>query len=93
MDRELARGLEAAGIDLPCRKDQEHTPACHLYGFQSFRYAHTRLRFGRVSDRDLQEQIGEASFAATGRHVKQAETHQRRTYEACLPKSLKVKAG
>ena len=41
----------AAGIHLPCRKDHEHTPACHVYGFHSFGYTNATYNFGRVPDR------------------------------------------
>jgi integrase len=93
LDRMLARIQKAAGIHLPCREDHEHTEACHLYGFHSFRYAHATYNFGRVSDRDLQEQMGHATFSTKQRYIKYAETHQQRVYDVFLPKSLKVKVG
>jgi integrase len=92
LDRTLARIQKAAGIHLPCREDHEHTPACHLYGFHSFRYAHATYNFGRVSDRDLQEQMGHATFSTMQRYIKYAEIHQKRVYDVFLPESLKAKA-
>ena len=92
LNRTLARIQKAAGIHLPCREDHEHTPACHLYGFHSFRYAHATYNFGRVSDRDLQEQMGHATFSTTQRYIKYAEIHQKRVYDVFLPESLKAKA-
>jgi integrase len=93
LDRDLARIQQAAGIHLPCRESHKHTPACHLYGFHSFRYAHATYNSGRVSDRDLQEQMGHASFTTTQQYIKYAETHQQRAYDVYLPESLKVKAS
>jgi integrase len=93
LDRTLARIHKTAGIHLPCREGHEHTEACHLYGFHSFRYAHATYNFGRVSDRDLQEQMGHATFRTTQRYIKYAEMHQQRDYDVFLPKSLQVKAG
>jgi integrase len=93
LDRTLAKIQQAAGIHLPCREDHEHTPACHLYGFHSFRYAHATYNFGRVSDRDLQEQMGHASFTTTQRYIKYAEEHRRKQYDVFLPKSLAGVAG
>jgi integrase len=84
---------KAAGIHLPCREDHEHTDACYLYGFHSFRYAHATYNFGRVSDRDLQEQMGHSTFRTTQRYNKYAEMHQQRAYDVFLPKSLKGNAG
>ena len=56
--------------------------------------AHATNNFGRVSDRDLQEQMGHATFSRTKqRYIKYAEIHQQRVYNVFLPKSLKVKAN
>jgi integrase len=93
LDRTLARIQKAAGIKLHCRESHEHTPACHLYGFHSFRYAHATYNFGRVSDRDLQEQMGHATFSTTQRYIKYAGIHQKRVYDVFLPESLKAKAS
>ena len=93
LDRDLRRIQEAAGIHLPCREDHEHTPQCHVYGLHSFRYAHATYNFGRVPDRDLQQQMGHASFTTTQRYIKYAETHQDKAYDVFLPKSLKAKTG
>jgi len=90
LDRELHRIEKAAGIHLPCREDHEHTDACHFYGFHSFRYAHATYNSGRVPDRDLQRQMGHASFTTTQRYIKYAEEHQERDYDVFLPKSLKA---
>jgi len=92
LDRELHRIQTAAGIHLPCREDHKHTPTCHVYGFHSFRYAHATYNFGRVPDRDLQEQMGHASFATTQRCIKYAEEHQVKEYDVFLPKALKPKS-
>jgi integrase len=70
LDRELARIQEAAGIHLPSREDRGHTPACHLYEFRSFSYAHATYNFRRVSDRDPQEQMGHTTFCTTQRYIK-----------------------
>jgi integrase len=93
LDRDLRRIQEAAKIHLPCRENHEHTPQCHVYGFHSFRYAHATYNFGRVPDRDLQQQMGHACFTTTQRYIKYAEVHQDKTYDVYLPKSLKAKSG
>jgi len=89
LDRELHQIQRAAGIHLPCRKDHEHTPTCHVYGFHSFRYAHATYNFGRVPDRDLQERMGHASFNTTKRYIKYAEAHQDRAYDVFLPEAIR----
>ncbi len=89
LDRDLCRIQEAAGIHLACREDHKHTSQCHVYGFHGFRYSHATYNYGRVLDRDLQEQMGHASFNTTQRYIKYAETHQDRVYDAYLPAALK----
>jgi integrase len=91
--RQLAAIEEAAGIYLLCGENHEHTQWCHLYGFHSFRYAHATYNFGRVPDRDLQEQMGHRSFTTTERYIKYAKEHQQRAYDVFLPKALKGVAG
>ncbi len=93
LDRDFARIQKAAGIHLPCREDHEHTPSCHLYGFHGLRYAHATYNFGRVTDRELQGQMGHSSFNTTLRYIKYAEAHQERAYDAYLPQSLKQQAN
>lgn len=90
LDRTLVRIQQAAGIHLPCREEHEHTDRCHVYGFHSFRYAHATYNGGRVPDRDLQEQMGHASFNTTLRYIKYASTHQERSYDAYVPDSIKT---
>jgi len=92
LDRDLARIQKEAGIHLTCLEEHDHTPSCHLYSFHSFRYAHATYNFGRVSDRDLQEQMGHASFNTTLRYIKYAEGHQKTAYDAYIPSSLKNRA-
>jgi integrase len=89
----FAKLQTAAGIHLPCPGEHEHTDRCHLYGFHDFRRAHATYNYGRVSDRDLQSQMGHASFATTQRYIKFAEQHREKAYDVLLPKSLVTAAG
>ncbi len=91
LDRELARIQRAAEIDLPCREQHEHTPACHLYGFHSFRYAHATYNYGNPR---LQQQMGHASETMTRHYVKYAKDHQKQPYNPYLTEGLKkLQAG
>lgn len=83
----------AAGIKLDCPGNHEHTDRCHVYGFHDFRRAHATYNHGEVSDKDLQAQMGHASFATTQRYIKYAEQHKQKAYNAFLPNSLKTAAG
>ena len=89
LDRDLHRIQKAAGIHLDCREEHEHTETCRYYGFRSFRYAHATYNAGRVSDRELQEQMGHRSFNTTKHYIKYAEEHQKREYNGYVPERLK----
>ncbi|MGI6417412.1 MAG: tyrosine-type recombinase/integrase [Thermoguttaceae bacterium] len=82
---EFARIQTAAGVDLPCSKEgspgHECTPACHLYGFHSFRYAHARYNY---QNPDLQNQMGHATPATTEHYRKWAK-RQLAEYNAYVP--------
>ncbi|HKI30938.1 MAG TPA: hypothetical protein VKA46_03660 [Gemmataceae bacterium] len=39
LDEEWADLQQAAGINLPCRREHEHTRHCHVYGFHDLRRA------------------------------------------------------
>jgi integrase len=91
--RHFATLQVAAGIHLDCPGDHEHTDRCHVYSFHDFRRAHATFNYGRVSDRDLQAQMGHASFATTQRYIKFAEQHQAKRYDVLLPKSMTTAAG
>lgn len=93
LDVQFAKIQTKAGIHLTCPKQHEHTDACHLYGFHSLRYAHATYNFGRVDERELQRQMGHASFETTKHYIKFAERHQERAYDVFLPKSLTASAG
>ena len=87
---ELERIQKSAGIWLPCKEEHEHNDSCHAYGWHSFRYAHATFNAGRVTDRELQEQMGHASFSTTERYVKYAKERQRKTYDVYMPTAANV---
>jgi integrase len=94
LDHELLAIQTAAGIDLPCTQSASHTctPKCHSYTLHDFRRAHATFNYGRVTDRELQRQMGHASFATTRSYAKYAEAHRQSPYDAHLPKLAKAKA-
>jgi integrase len=83
----------AAGIHLPCPGDHEHTDRCHVYGFHDFRRAHATYNYGHVSDRDLQAQMGHATFETTKVYIKFAENHRPKAYDPVLPASMAKNAA
>ena len=86
---EFERLQQTAGIHIHCPGDHQHTPKCHVYGFHGFRYAPATYNYGRVTDAELQEQMGRASFQTTQRYIKYAKMHQERAYDVYLPESVK----
>ena len=94
LDHELMAIQQAAGIDLPCTSSASHecTPKCSVYTLHDFRRAHATYHYGRVTDRELQRQMGHASFATTRSYAKSSEAHRQSHYDAHLPTLAKAKA-
>lgn len=94
LDHELLAIQQAAGIDLPCTSSDSHecTPKCSVYTLHDIRRSHATFNYGRVTDRELQRQMGHASFSTTRSYAKYAETHRQSTYDAHLSKLAKAKA-
>jgi integrase len=91
--RNFRKLQEAAGVHLTCSGEHEHNEYCHVYGFHDFRRAHATYNFGRVKDRELQQQMGHASLLTTHRYIKYAELHQQAAYDALVPNAMKTAAG
>jgi integrase len=94
LDTQLLKIQQAAGINLPCVLDTPHecTPKCHAYSMHDFRRAHATYHYGKVPDRDLQQQMGHADFGTTRSYAKYAEAHQQAAYAYHLPAVAKAKA-
>ena len=60
---------KAAGIHLPCGRDHEHTPSCHLYGFHDERRAFATLNAGQMSGDALQKLMRHKSYTTTQRYI------------------------
>lgn len=92
MQRNFARIQNAAGIHLPCREDHEHTPACHRYGFHSFRYSFAQHN-EHLTHEQLQEQMGHRSGTTTDGYIDYGKRQRAAEVEVFVPKVLKVAAG
>jgi integrase len=94
LDHELMAIQTAAGIDLPCTSADSHTctAKCSVYSLHDFRRAHATYNYGKVTDRDLQRQMGHASFQTTRSYAKYAETHRQSPYDPHLSKLAKATA-
>src|SRR5262249_48393709 len=65
LDREFDRIQVAAKINLVCRGDHEHTPACHLYGFHDLRRAFATVNAPRLTPDALQSLMRHKSYQTT----------------------------
>jgi len=63
---------QEAKIDLPCREDHEHTPACHVYGFHDLRRAFATLNAPKLSGDALQALMRHKSYSTTKKYINMA---------------------
>ena len=59
--------------------------SCHVYGWHAFRYAHATFNYGRVTDRELMDQMGQSSQKMFEHYTRVARLNQARVYDAYVP--------
>jgi len=65
---EWTRIQQAAGINLPCHDDHDHTPRCGVYGFHSLKRACGTLNAGKLPKPVLNAFMRHRSFSTTDRY-------------------------
>jgi integrase len=65
LDVEYHRIQKKAGIHLSCRKDHEHTDACHRYGFHDLRRAFATMNADKLTPDALQALMRHKSYQTT----------------------------
>lgn len=84
----------AAGINLECTREHKHSRRCHCYGFHDFRRAHATANFQEGRERQLQRQMGHASFKTTEGYIAFAKARRAAGYTPYIPQpSLAVANG
>jgi integrase len=63
---------QAAGINLPCDEDHEHSEYCHVYGFHDFRRAFATMNADKLTADALQALMQHKSYQTTQRYVNMA---------------------
>ena len=64
---------KAAGIDLPCREEHDHTDACHRYGFHDLRRAFATANATNMTSDALQTLMRHRSYSTTKKYIAMAE--------------------
>ena len=59
----------AAGIDLPCHENHEHTAACHRYGFHDLRRAFATSNAEQLTADALQTLMRHKSYLTTQKYI------------------------
>jgi integrase len=59
-------------INLACREQHEHTPACHLYGFHDLRRAFATMNADKLTPDALQALMRHKSYQTTQRYINYA---------------------
>jgi integrase len=91
LDEEWLRIQQAAGINLPCRKQHEHTEHGHAYGFHDLRRAFATMNAARLSADQLQALMRHKSYQTTQRYINMASQMDEAVEKLFVPDVLKGK--
>jgi integrase len=81
----------AAGINLPCTKNHEHTVSCHTYGFHDLRRAFATLNADKLTADALQKLMRHKSYTTTQRYINLSRQMEKVTESLHVPEFLKKK--
>ena len=91
LDIQFDRIQNAAGINLPCRRKHEHSPACHLYGFHDLRRAFATMNAPRLTADALQSLMRHKSYLTTQVYINMASQIDEAVNKLHVPDVLKKK--
>jgi integrase len=90
---EFLRIQEAAGINLPCLEDHEHTPSCYVYGFHDLRRAFATANAANLDADELQRLMRHRCFTTTQRYVNMAQRVNAAVGKLAVPARLQKVGG
>jgi integrase len=93
IELQLDRIQTAAGIDLPCQRKHQHTPACHKYGFHDFRRAFATMNATRLTPDALQALMRHKSYLTTQVYINMARQLDEAVNVLHVPEVLDKAAG
>ncbi len=84
----------AAGIDLPCDGDHEHTDNCFVYGFHDIRRTFATENVSQLSASELQALMRHQDWKTTQRYINMAKQLIGNSVDKLyVPEFLKKKRG
>jgi integrase len=92
LDEEYLKIQQVAGINLPCRKNHEHTPHCHAYGFHDLRRAFATMNADNLTPEALQALMRHKSYQTTLVYINTAKQIKKAVEGLHVPDVLKGKA-
>jgi integrase len=90
---EFWRIQKAAGINLPCPDNHEHTPACHYYGFHDLRRAFATMNADKLTPDALQNLMRHRSYQTTQKYISMPRQMDAAVASLHVPDVLKVGIG
>jgi integrase len=85
LDIEWHRIQKAAGINLICREEHEHTPACNYYGFHDLRRMFATMNANQLTAEQLQNIMQHKDYQTTQRYIAMGPQLQGVTTKLYIP--------
>ena len=89
LDEEFHRIQRAAGINISCEYDHEHSEACHLYGFHDLRRAFATLNAETLTPDALQALMRHTSYTTTQKYINKSQQLNRKVDNLHVPEVLR----
>jgi integrase len=87
---EFRRIQRAAGIEVSCSQDHQHTPGCRFYAFHALRRGFASENVDNLPAEALQKLMRHTSYATTQRYINMARRRKGITERLAVPESARM---
>jgi integrase len=93
LQNEFGKIQAAAGRNLPCTREHEHTDACHRYGFHDLRRAFATMNADNLTPDALQALMRHKSYLTTQVYIDMGRQMDEAVAKLHVPEVLRKKEG